>query len=433
MSFPGPAALDPHLDPVSLPPLARVRYDPPTPTIDDIPGRIDDALESIVGEIPPGGTVAIGVGSRGIAEIDRITRYTVVWLSDHGFEPVIVPAMGSHGGGTADGQLAVLEELGISPSTVDCPFEPTMATASVGSVSIGNREIEIPIATPALRADAVLPINRIAPHTSFTGRIESGIAKMLVVGFGKQPGASQLHRFARTHGFVTTVEAMLPVILDAVPVPGGLAIVENGANEVADIVAIPGDDVLAVEADVLPRARDLLPTLPFDRIDLLVVDTMGKDISGTGMDPNVIGRPGTGDPPPPGAATIDRIYVRSLSSGSKGNANGIGLADAVHRDLYETMDTEATYANVLTSGYPGKAAIPMVFPTDEQAITALVGSLGAIDSEDLRMAWIPDTGSLSEFYASSALLESVDDPTIRLEGWIESAFPDGVLDRISME
>lgn len=427
MSFPSAADLEGLVPSSDLPPLARVRYDPPQPVVEDRDAAVEYTLDQLIGGVDPGSTIAIGVGSRGIDRIDQLTAQVVDILENRGFDPYIVPAMGSHGGGTASGQRAVLEGLGITPSSVNCPIEASMETTTIGTADIVTTTVEVPFSTAALSADLVLPINRIAPHTSFNGRIESGIAKMLVVGFGKREGARLLHRLGRTYGFVDTIEAILPVVFDVVSTGGGMGIVENGDKRVADVTPIPRDGLLTIEAEVLRRARDLLPTYPFDTIDLLVVDTMGKDISGTGMDPNVIGRPGTGGSVPPGASSVERIYVRSLSPGSKGNANGIGLADIVNSDVYDAMDPQATYANVLTSGYPEKAAIPMVMPTDELAIHALVESLGARSRDDLRIAWIGHTGGLSRFRASEALLRRIDDPDIHIEEWLEVEFVEGEL------
>lgn len=427
MHFPAVEDIEHALDPVDLPSLARVSYTPRAPEVDDVPARTEDALDALGIDLDAGATVALGVGSRGIADIEPITRTVVTRLQEDGYEPIIVPAMGSHGGGTPAGQRDVLAELGILPTRVGCRIDDRIDTNRIGRASIAGSVLEVPFATAATEADAVIPINRVAPHTSFDGSIESGLCKMLSVGFGKRAGARQVHRYGLTHGFEPYLEAVLPVILSEVYVPGGIAIVENAAERTADVVGVPGESLPDAERELLARARELSPTLPFDAIDLLIVDAIGKDVSGTGMDPNVIGRRLDGSAPPPHAPTVDRIYVRSLTERTRGNANGVGFADAVHRDVATAIDVEATYVNVLTSGYPRKAALPMVMPTDEQAIRALIGSLGAIESDRLRLAWIPNTSELSTMRISPALFEATDDPAIAVAGWEDVHFTEGAL------
>lgn len=423
MRFPEANDLDSAIERIELPPLAHMRYDPPVPQVDDIPNATNAALAEISVDLEPGATVALGVGSRGIHAIDRITKTAVAWLFSRGYEPVVVPAMGSHGGGTAAGQRDVLDTLGIDADTVGCPIDARMETTAVGAVTIGDHDVAIPISDAALAADACIPINRIAPHTSFSGRIESGICKMLAVGFGNRPGARLVHRFGQTYGFVPTIEAILPVIREALSVPGGIGIVENAHDRTAQIGGLSGDSLIDDEATMLRDARELFPSLPVDTVDLLIVDAIGKDISGTGMDPNVTGRPDAAAPP--GTPDIAHVYVRSLSAGTAGNANGVGLADAIHHDVATEIDLGTTYANVLTSGYPRKAALPLVLPSDEHAIHSLIDSLGVVTPEELRIVWIEHTKDLTSMRVSPALAEGIDDPAFEIVGWDDIRFDNG--------
>lgn len=425
MGFPDATTLDSLIESVDLPPMGHVRYDPPTPQTTDIETATEEALVEFAENLVPGSTVGIGVGSRGITDIVPITRTTIDWLRERDLEPRIIPAMGSHGGGTALGQRSVLSELGISADSMDCPIDASMDTTVIGMATLESTTVDVYASTAVLEADAIIPINRIAPHTSFTGSVESGICKMIVVGWGKREGARTVHRLGRTFGFDQTLAALLPTFNDVCHIPGGIGILENAYEQTAEIVPLSGPDFLDREASLLPRARKLLPTLPFEHIDLLIVDEMGKDVSGTGMDPNVTGRPGPGLSAPPGSSAIERIYVRSLTERTDGNANGIGLADAIHQDVAEDIDFTSTYANVLTSGYPSKAALPLALPTDEQAIYALIGSLGAISPEDVNLVWIRNTGDLTCFRASRSLLESCNVSTIEVEHWESIGFDEG--------
>lgn len=426
MQLPDAATVDPLVERMDLPRLARVRYDPPTPLLEDVGGATATALEALEWPTPPG-SVGILLGSRGITDIGPIAEAAVDWAHDAGWEPIVLPAMGSHGGATPAGQADVLAALGLTEERLGCPIDSRMETADVDTVSLGGQSIPVAVARAARELDVVVPINRIKPHTSFTGHVESGIAKMLVVGVGKRAGARRLHRYGRTHGFVTVIEALVPSILDEISTPGGIGIVENAAERTAEIVPIPAGDLLETESAVLERAREHLATLPNERIDLLIVDELGKDISGTGMDTNVIGRTMGDGTAPPGAPRIGRIYVRALTDATGGNGHGIGFADAIHRDVLDGIDLAETYTNALTSGAPRKVAIPLALPSDEHAINALIASLGAIPPADLRVAWIQNTGDLGTFRVSTALFDAIADPDVSLAGRERMVFDGGRL------
>lgn len=425
MQFPDASDVAPWVEPVTWPTFARVRYAPDTPAVADIPRATRGAMDSLPFDLPAGASVGVAVGSRGIHAIDEVVETVVDELTAQGYDPVLVPAMGSHGGATADGQVEVLESLGITTERLGCPVDARMDTTVVGTAEVGGHAVDVHVGTAALEVDGVLPINRVKAHTGFAGPVESGLCKMLLIGLGKQPGARLAHQTVIRTGFEAYVAEALPVLTDAVPVIGGVAIVENFEDETAEIVGVPGDRLIEREAALLERAIEYMPTLPFDDLDILVVDEIGKNVSGTGMDTNVIGRADhTQDRSIPGP-DIGRIYVRSLTEATHGNANGVGLADVVHRTVAAEIDLHQTYANVITSGGITHAALPMVMPTDETALGVVRGSLGTTHPDDLRMAWIEETGSLESFRISSSLAEEADVPGLDVRGYDELTFSDG--------
>ncbi|WP_323172223.1 DUF362 domain-containing protein [Natrialba sp. PRR66] len=416
MEFPDRCDLQDLLDPQPLPSFARVRYDPATETLDAPLETVRDELGRLpLDELEPGATVAVGLGSRGIHRIADIAAETIAALDERGFEPVVVPAMGSHGGATPEGQREILAALGISEERVGAPIETTMAVEQVDEVAVGDTATPVYFSAAALEADAVLVINRVKPHTNFTGRIESGCCKMLAVGLGKQRGARAFHSTALAEGYVPTIEALTAAIRNATPLLGGLALVENFREELGHIEAIPASELETREPQLLERATAEMATLPVDDIDLLVVDELGKEISGAGMDTNVIGRYRVINAPDPDEPSIDLIYARGLTEKTKGNGNGIGLADITRRRAIEQLDLQKVYANALTSGSLAKAKLPPVAPDDELALRIALPALGGYDPATARVVWIENTTDLAEFRVSEALaaaLESDDEITV---------------------
>lgn len=425
MEIPDASTLRPLIESASWPPFVRVTYRPPTPRLDDPASAARAAVADLDLSLPAGANVGVAVGSRGIHAIDTIAAETVEAIDAEGYTPVILPAMGSHGGATAAGQRAVLEELGITPETMGCPIDARMDTRVVGTVVVDGIEVDVHVATAALEVDAVVPVNRVKPHTGFAGPVESGLCKMLVIGLGKQPGARTAHQTVIRSGFEAYLEAVLPVLREAITVPGGVAILENFEDETAAIHGIPGQELITRETAILREAIDLMPTLPVNDLDILVVDELGKNVSGTGMDTNVIGRSDITQQPSIAGPDITRIYVRALTAETHGNANGVGLADVVHRDVFDAVDLEQTYANVITSGATSNAAMPMVMPTDDTALGVLRGSLGTIDSNELRMAWIHETGDLETIRLSAPIVEDLDTAGITIQGRERLTFSDG--------
>ncbi|OTF12836.1 DUF362 domain-containing protein [Halorubrum sp. SD612] len=425
MEFPDRSDVDGLIDPQPLPGFARVRYEPRTERLDDPVGAARAELDALdLDALDPGATVAVGVGSRGIDRIDEVAAAVVDEVAERGFDPVVVPAMGSHGGATAEGQREVLAALGITEETVGAPIDARMDAAELDTVSVGDAETPVYFSEAALEADAVLVVNRVKAHTNFTGPIESGLAKMTVVGLGKQRGAKSFHSTAIAEGYVETLTAALDVIERETPLVGGIALVENFEEEIGHLEAVPAGSFLDREPALLERAYDEMPTLPIDDVDLLVIDEIGKEISGAGMDTNVIGRYRVLNAPDPETPDVDLIYVRGLTEATKGNGNGIGLADLTRKRAVDQLDLKKTYANALTSGSLAKSKLPVVAPDDEFALRTALAALGGYDPETVRIVWIRNTQDLGELRVSDAAVEDLPEAA-EVVGRETVAFDDG--------
>jgi len=339
-------------------------------------------------ERPPG-PVAVGVGSRGVANLEALVRGVVRALRRAGWDPFIVPAMGSHGGATAAGQTEVLAGYGVTEAGVGAPVRAGMATVVAGEVE----GLPVHVDALAARAGAVFLISRVKPHTDFRGRWESGLAKMAAIGLGKQAGAQVIHS-AGVPGLRDLMPRAARLLAGSGLLLGGLAVVENQRDQTALVRGVPASGIAAeLEAELLVRARELMPRLPFDRLDVLVVDRMGKDVSGTGLDSNVLNRMRIVGEPEPEGLHIAAIAVLDLTAASHGNAIGVGLADFIPQRLRRRIDAGATYANSLTAGIVGleRAKIPMTMPTDRDAVLAAIAARGRPAGEPLELAWIADT------------------------------------------
>ncbi len=366
--------------------------------------------KSLASELKPGMRIAVGVGSRGIANLPEIVTAVLDHIRASGAEPFIVPAMGSHGGATPSGQQHVLAEFGITPESTHARFETSMDVKQIGEFGDGDPVV---FSSAALNADGVVFINRIKPHTDFFGNLGSGLQKMLVIGFGKHTGAINAHRAAMQIGHEFAIRETAKIILGKVPVLFAIAILEDQHHQTHDVRVIRGDEILAEEDALFAKSRELLPRLPFPAIDLLIVDEIGKDISGTGMDTNVIGRGVFGylstlQPQPNMGTHISRIFVRDLTHATNGNAIGIGLADFTTTRLVNAISRDYTYTNALTSlGLP-TAKIPMYFDTDREAIGHAINSVAFASSKDLKIARIKNTLSLDHILASESLAADAD-------------------------
>jgi hypothetical protein len=346
--------------------------------------------------------VAIGAGSRGITDYAVIVRVVCEELKRLGAEVWIVPAMGSHGGATAEGQLEVLAHSGVTESAMGVPIRSCMDVVELGrteSLIVYHDRI-------AAEADAVVLVNRVKPHTDFHGPIESGLMKMAAVGLGKQKGAHQFHQASARIGHAQALLSVARQVLRLGRIMFGIGIVENQEHQPTRIVALPAAQIEQEEMKLLEEARRLMPRLPFEEVDLLVVDEMGKNLSGTGLDTNVIRREIDGSFLRPALNPVQRIYVRSLHPHSYGNAAGIGMADFVHDRLLEAMDPKATWMNVISSLSPVNARVPMHFSTDREALDAAMQTLGHADPKAAKVLWIKNTLSCQSLLASEAYLDA---------------------------
>lgn len=355
--------------------------------------------------VKPGMQIAIGVGSRGISCLYDVVATLVRELSELGARPFLLPAMGSHGGGTADGQQQVLEGYGLTQERLGVSIHNSMETVQIGTTPAGMR---VYFAKEAAGADGIVVVNRIKEHTAFKGRWESGLMKMLAVGLGKVEGATEIHNW----GVRSAMPVAARLILEQMPVLAGVAIVENGHHQPAQIAVLPAAQIEEEEPVLLDRARALMPRIPLEPLDLLVVGEMGKNISGTGMDLNVIGMwRRTGGPVSP---QFERIAVLDLTETSHGNAIGVGHGDLITRRLYDKIDFDATYTNSLTSHNLAGGKIPIVLPSDRAAIEA---GLAGVDSERARLLLIRNTLELEQIWVSQPLLPAVEaSPRLTVNG-----------------
>ncbi|HEY2157372.1 MAG TPA: lactate racemase domain-containing protein, partial [Isosphaeraceae bacterium] len=396
---------------MDFPKIARVRQSARQPSVPDVPRAVADAIRGsrIADRVGAGGSVALTVGSRGIAGIDRIARAAVDALKGLGFRPFIAAAMGSHGGGTEEGQLAVLAELGVTESSAGCPIRADMTTVALGTNSLG---LPIRFAKDALDADGIVLLNRIKPHTSFTGRYESGLLKMLTVGLGKREGAEQVHKLGLP-GLKVLLPEVGAFLLQRTPVALGVALLENAREETARVVPVEPEDLLDVEPALLDEARELMARLPFDQIDVLIVGELGKNYSGTGLDPNVIGRQRVETMPDLPRPVVTRLAVLDLSHETRGNANGIGLADLTTDRVVAAIDPTPTRVNSITSNFLTRARVPLSLPTDRDVIAACLDTCWRIRWDEARVVVIPNTLELTDLWATVPLLRDVDaDPSL---------------------
>ena len=385
---------------IELPRVALVEQRIETPqALTDIREGVREALGVV--ELPTG-SVAIGVGSRGVARVGEFVVALVEVLKEAGAEPFVVPAMGSHGASTAEGQAEVLAHLGVSEEKVGCPVRATMETVRIGTTPAG---VDVYMDRNAWEADSVIVVNRVKPHTAFRGSVESGPTKMLAIGLGKQRGAHSIHSagWGEIH---RTIPDAARVAVESGKVAFGLATVENANEEPCRIVAIPARDLEAGEAPLLEEAKRNLARLPFDEIDVLVVDEIGKNISGDGADPNVTGRyPTTAAS---GGPEVERMVFLGLTEETGGNANGLGMADVVTERLASAMDRPATYMNALTSTTPQPVKIPMAMKDENVAVSAALTMCAGVEAPEARLVRIKNTLDLRRMWVSEALLKEVE-------------------------
>ena len=391
---------------MNLPQMGRIRQHFDRTRVADIRKSVLAELQQFSWEqIQPGNSVALAAGSRGIANIAEIIKAAVEFFKSLDARPFVFPAMGSHGGATAEGQVAVLAELGITDSYVQAPILSAMDVQQIGETEDG---VPVFVDQHALDADHIVVVNRIKSHTKFKASIESGPMKMMAIGMGKDKGAAYYHKAAVEHTFPKIIRDAARIVLQQTPVVCALAIVENGYGETARITALKPDNIESSEEKLLSLSKKMTAHLPFNDIDLLIVDEMGKDISGVGIDPNITGRNrdlvGVFDHP----VRIKRLFVRDLTDQSKGNAIGIGLADLTTKRLVDKIDYAATYKNCITGISLEKGAVPMHFEHDRQAIEVALDSIGLISPRMSKIVRIKNTLRLDILLVSEAFMDELN-------------------------
>jgi hypothetical protein len=426
---------------MAFPPLARVRQSIPQPLVSDPAGTVRRLiLESRLRDrVPAGGTIAVGVGSRGITVIPRVARAAVDTLKEMGFRPFIVAAMGSHGGATPEGQRELLAGYGVTPEAMGVEVRTDMDTLVLGTSPVG---LPIYFDRNAYEADGIVLLNRVKPHTDFHATFESGILKMMVIGLGKRDGASQVHKLG-LYGMQQVLPAVGRFLVQNTRFALGLAILENADDLPAEIVPVEPETILDVEPVLLERARALMGRLPFDQIDVLIVGELGKNYSGAGMDPNVIGRLLVETQPDFPRPVVTRLAVLDASEESHGNIVGIGFADLTTARLVAKMDPVPFRTNVLTACMLERARIPITLPTDRDVFEAALETCWRIDPMEARLVLIANTLELNTLWVSPAFEDEVrDHPHLTREGeyrpipfsaagWLdqESLFPESVRGR----
>ena len=386
-----------------FPKVIKVRQDFPRPRVEDVGEALREqcAKEEIRTRIEPGAEVAITAGSRGVAGIDNVLRSLVRILKEAGASPFVIPAMGSHGGATAEGQVEILRSLGVTEESVGAPIRSSMEVVEIGETESG---VPVYMDRIASEADGIVVVGRIKQHTDFRSGVESGLLKMASIGLGKHAQALALH----AHGVKGIRDYMVEagkVVYGSGKVLFGVGIVENAYEETAIIEAIPPERVAGREAELLEESANLMPKLPVSDIDVLFVDELGKNFSGTGMDTNVVGRFKILGVEEPASPNVKYLIVGDVSEASHGNALGVGLADFTTRRLFEKVDYGAMNQNVLTSTFVERAKIPMVMENDREALEAAVRCNWGVEPENTRFARIPNTLHLRYAYLSENLLE----------------------------
>ncbi len=400
---------------MELPRCALVRQNFPRRGLGDVRAAVREAVRSAdaLNRLPARASVAVGVGSRGIARIDEIVAELATCLKERGLRPFLFPAMGSHGAATARGQAAVLEKLGLTEERAGAPVRSSLAVVPLGRTPEG---IDVVGDRLALSADAIVLVARVKWHTDFEGKLESGLFKMMAIGLGKFSGAQVYHAWGHRLGLAAVIRSVGRQVLSTGKIAGGLAILEDAWHEVAHVEFVAAPEMEAREEELLERVKSWMPRLPVDAVDLLLVDEIGKNWSGSGMDPKVINRDIHGNVNPwPFAPRVGRVIARGLHPLSYGNAIGIGMADAVHQRLTRAIKRRPTYVNGLTSGALACLKIPATFRSDREWLEALRRSTGKLNPEELGIAWIRNTQDLTVMAVSERLLpESLAHPRVEL-------------------
>ncbi|MSO74960.1 MAG: DUF2088 domain-containing protein [Alphaproteobacteria bacterium] len=396
----------PQFEKEPLPPvmLARLKH-PVGAALDSTEAATITALEKSkrLATLKPGARVAITCGSRGIQSKPLVVKATVAWLKKRGFMPFAVPAMGSHGGAVAEGQVKILAELGFTTESLGCPIEATMEVVQLGVTSQG---LPVFFDANAAKADAVIVVNRIKSHTSFNREVESGLTKMVAIGLGKAQGARFVHRLG-TLGYAEVIPEWARIAIANSPIVYGLGIVENAQKKPVVIEGAEPEDFYATDAKLLGLAKSFIPRLPFEQMDVLVIELMGKNISGVGMDPAVTGRFDIRGRDNPKTPVIHKLVLLGVTPEAHGNAIGIGAADYTTKSVVDDLDLYAMYMNACTSTFPERVRIPPVFADDKAALQTAVGTSWRTDGENARLCIARSTLHLDQVLISPPLAEEL--------------------------
>lgn len=397
--------------------MLLVRQNFPDRGIKDIPAVIAEELRAsdFASRLKPGGRVAIGVGSRGIANIATIVRAVVDYWKSAGMQPFLFPAMGSHGAATAEGQADVLAHYGIHEATMECPVISSLEVVSLGKTAEG---MEAFLDKNAYDADGVMLVGRVKWHTDFAGKIESGLFKMMAIGLGKFAGAQRYHTYAYKQGLEAVIRSVGRQVLKSGKVLGGLAILEDANHSTAKVAAVPIEAMEQREEELLALVKSWMGRIPVRELDILILDEIGKTISGAGMDTKVVNRSVQGGYNPwDTAPAIHRIFVRDLSANTYGNGVGLGMADVVHQRLLDKIDWNPTYINCLTASTPAAGRAPVNFPTDRLCLEKIAPTVGKFDSRDVTIGRIRNTMELRVLEISENLRGEIEaNPELEILG-----------------
>ncbi|MGI6226248.1 MAG: lactate racemase domain-containing protein [Peptococcales bacterium] len=403
---------------VELPKMVRVKQKFTGTVVEDIRGELRNQFDTLklAERLKPGAKIAVAVGSRGIHAIDKITKEVIDLLKDNNFDPFIIPAMGSHGGATAEGQKELLAGYGITEETMGVSIQSSLDVVEVASVKVPQVPEEFPVYVDKIgfNSDGIVVINRVKPHTLFRNDVESGLMKMLTIGLGKHQGATKAH-LGGFDIFNEIIPAVGKKILENAPIYFGVGIVENAFEETSEIRVVPREDFVEADRALLIKARELMGRIQIPELDCLIVKEIGKEYSGDGMDPNVTGR--YLNPQIKPDIKIQKIVVLDLSAKTEGNACGVGMADVITKRLFDKINFKKTYINVYTSTALHGGRIPMIIDTDEEALQVALTSCVRISSGIYKIAYIPNTLCLEELWVSEALAEELkDSPNFEIMG-----------------
>ena len=408
-----------------LPRMLPVRQHFPDRAIADVRGEVLRQVQArqFASRVPLGARIAIGVGSRGISNIATITRAAVDYWKSQGARPFIFPAMGSHGGATAEGQADVLAHYGIHEATMDCPIISSLEVVSTGRTPEG---IETFMDRTAFESDGALLVGRVKWHTDFAGKLESGLFKMTAIGLGKFAGAQRYHTYAYKLGLEHVIRTVGRQVLTSGKILGGLAILEDANHNTGRVTAVPAEEMERTDEELLLEVRGWMGRIPFP-LDVLIVDEIGKNISGSGMDTKVVNRSVHGDSNPwPDAPRIERIFIRDLSPHTYGNALGIGMADVVHNRLLAKIDWDVTLVNSLTANTPTEIRTPIHFPSDRECLERISTVVGRLDLSEVTYGWIKNSMELGFLKLSENLRDKiVENSTLEIVGPAEEIEADG--------